>query len=740
MRLRIRAKLILAFLFVAGVSLVVATVVPLHVATNQMEARNRELLAGQMQIFNRARLAYEERAKLIALRLQTDPVIIDLVHEGMWSQAKARAESVGNQLADARFDYFLLPSETALALASGIVRHSTYGFRLARSSDLGAAGRSAYTGHLAIVRLEGEPVGGVFVGFPLIEDLSPPEPRGRMFQEAAEFFHLIQEESHPDVTLELIDPNASAFQQFLDRTSPEVRRQLFEAKVPVGVDRFTQPGGVWQVRLEPIIAPDGTVISIAFLRIARPLMLDSWRSVQKNFTIAALISFLLAILLAVRMSKSFSRPIRALSRRAHAVAAGDLDQPIEVEARDEIGDLAKALNTMLGELRRTLEELKRRAETIERQNVQLDRTIHELSRMKDYTENVLQSVGVGVLTFDRDRKITKINDAAIQILEAEGREVNQLEDLLAQGPLNAVIEEGLLEGETVTDREFELITFAGVPRPVEVTSGLLRRKGKGIGLVLSFRDLTLVKALQERVRRQDRLASLGHLSAGVAHEIRNPLAIIKGSAEILRRRFGHHPDEEGLTQSIIEEVRRLSEVVTNFLDFARPKEPTIVQGDLNAVIRKALALAEHHRAGRSVQVEVDWPPDFPAVPMDPEQCQQVFLNLILNALEAMSHGGVLTVRGWVDGASGCAVVEVQDTGEGMDNQTRANIFDPFFTSKEQGTGLGLSVVHMIVAAHGGRIEVDSSPGEGSVFRVFFPLDASVKEEQKASVPPLARED
>lgn len=735
MRIRIRFKLILAFLFVAGASLVVATVVPLHLAASQMEAANRESLRSQSDAFNRALRVYGERATAIARRLHTDPAVISLAREGRWSQAKAKAESLVGQPAGLRLDVFVLPPAMALSLASGIERHATGGLCLARSVDLGLAGRSAYSGHLAIARQEAEPVAGVFVGFALIRDLNPTGPPGTMFQEPGEVLGLVREEIHLDINLEFIVPDAPRFRSFLD-ANPSIKRQLFEEGVPVSVDRFPHQGRVWQVRLEPILAPNGEVISFAFPQIPRPHMLASWKSVQKTFTIAALVSGLVAVILAVQVSKSFSRPIRMLSRRAHAVAGGDLDHPVEVRARDEIGDLAGAFNTMQAELRSTVGELKRRAETIERQNVQLDQTIHELSRMQEYTENVIQSVRLGVVTFDRERRITKINDAAIQILEAEGGDVGELEAMLTGGPLEAVIEAGLRRGRTVTDQEFDLLTFTGKHRPVEVTSGLLRRKGSVIGLVISFRDLTLVKSLQERVRRQDRLASLGHLSAGVAHEIRNPLAIIKGSAEILRRRFGSQPGEEGLTESIVEEVNRLSEVVTNFLDFARPKLPTIVQGDLNGVIRKALALAEHHRSGANVRVETDLAPDLPPVPMDPEQCQQVFLNLILNALEAMSDGGVLTVRSRSDAVSGSAVAEVQDTGEGIDEETLGNIFDPFFTSKEQGTGLGLSVVHMIVAAHGGRVEVESRPGEGARFRVFLPLE-TLSAEAKAAVPPAA---
>jgi signal transduction histidine kinase len=162
--------------------------------------------------------------------------------------------------------------------------------------------------------------------------------------------------------------------------------------------------------------------------------------------------------------------------------------------------------------------------------------------------------------------------------------------------------------------------------------------------------------------------------------------------------------------------------VTNFLDFARPKEPQIVLGDLNAVLEKSLSLAEHHRSGAVISVETDLSPDLPPVPIDPEQCEQVFLNLVLNALEAMPEGGTLRVSSMV--SDGEAILEFSDTGPGIDPGHLSAIFDPFFTTKPSGTGLGLSVVHQIVDSHGGRIEVVSEVGQGSEFRVHFPLSPS----------------
>jgi two-component system sensor histidine kinase HydH len=341
--------------------------------------------------------------------------------------------------------------------------------------------------------------------------------------------------------------------------------------------------------------------------------------------------------------------------------------------------------------------------------------------MKNYTENILQSVKGGVITFDLDSRITKINSSAITSLAAENASILETEEHVRGTELWDLVREGLRSGETVTGREIRMMTLAGYLIPIDVSTSLLREGGQPIGLVVSFRDLSRLKVLEEQIRRADRLASLGHLSAGVAHEIRNPLGIIKGSASILHRRFGGKEGEEGLTESIVAEVDRLSDVVTNLLDFARPKPPNIVEANLNAVVGKALQLAQLHRGGR-IEIRNELSPDLPLIPIDPEQCEQVFLNLVLNALEAMEAGGTLTVASDYDPAEDEAVVTVSDTGVGIDPESREKIFDPFFTGKSQGTGLGLSVTHMIVEAHNGRIEVESEVGKGSTFRVRFPMN------------------
>lgn len=246
---------------------------------------------------------------------------------------------------------------------------------------------------------------------------------------------------------------------------------------------------------------------------------------------------------------------------------------------------------------------------------------------------------------------------------------------------------------------------------------------------------------QADARRAERLAALGQLSAGLAHEIRNPLGIIKGAAEMLNQKFAssQHAASE-LAGYISAEVNRLNALVSRFLDFARPSRPELKPVDLRHVVDRALEIARHRYPESQISVERHFAADVPPVFADEQMCEQVFTNLILNAYEAMapegdgrglaSSGGagqreitVSIARDSENGISG-AVIEIQDAGSGVPDELREQIFNPFVTSKKSGVGLGLSIVAKIVDDHHGSIRLISRPGKGARFRVFLPETAA----------------
>jgi two-component system, NtrC family, sensor histidine kinase HydH len=221
------------------------------------------------------------------------------------------------------------------------------------------------------------------------------------------------------------------------------------------------------------------------------------------------------------------------------------------------------------------------------------------------------------------------------------------------------------------------------------------------------------------VRRADRLAALGQLTAGLAHELRNPLSTIRTSAEMLTKTLPAESEvPRELAGYIGSEVDRTNSLITRFLEFARPVKLRLEAADLSACIDRAVAQVERHTPALGVRVFKNFSPDVRPFPFDGELLERVFYNLLLNAAQASGDGGVVTVKTrQVDGE---VEVSVIDRGEGIDPKHMENIFNPFFTTKRQGVGLGLAIVSKIVDEHRGRILVESTPGEGSVFLVYLP--------------------
>jgi len=258
-------------------------------------------------------------------------------------------------------------------------------------------------------------------------------------------------------------------------------------------------------------------------------------------------------------------------------------------------------------------------------------------------------------------------------------------------------------------------------------------------MVFSFVMLTLIvrrgerilierageqKRLEEQLQQSEKLASIGQMVATLAHEIRNPLGIIRSSAEVLVKKANPDPSRvQKLCGIIVEEASRLSEILTDFLDFAKPRSPLSQTIDVRDVIERVKNNLDQQIQGRKINWIAESMNGKVPVQADPDLLYQAFLNVTINALDAMEEGGTLTVTVMPDGAE--VRVDFSDTGHGIREEDLPKIFTPFFTTHEMGTGLGLSVVHNIIAAHGGHIEVDSQPGRGAVFTIILPSGSGV---------------
>ena len=334
--------------------------------------------------------------------------------------------------------------------------------------------------------------------------------------------------------------------------------------------------------------------------------------------------------------------------------------------------------------------------------------------IEGYNENILQSVPSGVMSFDENLKIMKVNQAAEKILEVKEETVigKQHTDIL-----NKPITE-LLNGKKFIERgEISYITQSGKRIWLGLTLSPLRdQNGKTIGQILVFTDLTHLKAVESQMELRARLSSLGELSAGIAHELRNPMGVIAGYTKLLSKKGEKalHP----IIENISKEIAVMDRIISDFLSFAKPAELSIADIDLKMIIGNCLASIKEGKGDISVRLNID---GRPIIKGDEVFLRQAFTNIIQNAVEAMPQGGVLAITAvpLADTEGGFEIV-ISDTGHGISEGIIDKIFLPFFTTKERGTGLGLAIVHKIVVSHGGTISVESSD-KGTTFRIRMPL-------------------
>ncbi|MBU2647370.1 PAS domain-containing sensor histidine kinase [bacterium] len=347
-------------------------------------------------------------------------------------------------------------------------------------------------------------------------------------------------------------------------------------------------------------------------------------------------------------------------------------------------------------------------------------TRSSLSRIQAFSDSLLDNMPIGLVAVDSSGLITSINGFAISLLHLEQE---PLFGIHAGSILPAALWEQLQNhisgtGDVVKEIDCRLESDRIVPLEIEISRFKDEAFGS-VGYILLFKDLSQVKALQKEIVRSQRLASIGRLAAGVAHEIRNPLSSIKGFATYFKERYPDVAQDQKIARIMIEEVERLNRVVGQLLELARPVVINPVPSDLNLLISDSLKLIEQSAAERKVIISH---PETPLgiFTLDNDKIRQVLLNLYLNALDAMPDGGTLEIRLDLKPEPGWLNISVMDSGVGIAPENLTKIYDPYYTTKQSGTGLGLAVVHNIVEAHGGKMMVDSQPGNGSVFTISLP--------------------
>ena len=357
-----------------------------------------------------------------------------------------------------------------------------------------------------------------------------------------------------------------------------------------------------------------------------------------------------------------------------------------------------------------------------------------LADLQAFHENVIRSINSGLLTIDREGRITSFNRAAEEITgysEKEVRGHSWWELFGAQELATLGSQENPLKHPVRLDHVCQ--KKDGTPLILGMTASPLRgRNGEVTGGVLAFQDLTRIREMEEEIKRKKWLATIGEMAAGMAHEIRNPLASLSGAIQVLKRERPLNPEAGHLMEIALKETDRLNSIITSFLIYARPAPLNKKRCDLHEMLTETLDLLQKSKDYHPrVEVETRYVPERLWVQVDPDQMKQVFWNLAINAVQAMPDGGRLSVmtqrfsRDRLDltarSDNRWVKVAFQDTGRGIPRGDLDKIFYPFFTTKDKGSGLGLSIVHRIIEDHGGRIHVGSQARTGTTFTVFLPM-------------------
>lgn len=427
-------------------------------------------------------------------------------------------------------------------------------------------------------------------------------------------------------------------------------------------------------------------------------------------TVAPLILLVSTFFFVKRISSSFSVLIRATEK----IKAGDLAYTIEEPLPDEFQAVASAFNDMAVSLKR-----------------QCEAVVVEQNRYRVLFESADDAIFIFEGEGEGAGRIIAANQAAatmhgytvdelcfmsvqdLDTVESAAQAPGRIRDILAGRRLEAMVEHRRKDGTVF---------------PVEVRAGLLEIEGHKY--ILAFdRDVTARNQTEAALQRSRQLAMVGQMAAGLAHEIKNPLAGIKVSMEVLMKELALSPEDKGIFSRIVGEVQRIEALLKNLLNYARTPRPVFSRIDLNqqlenAMRNAALVLKSPEYAvanGKGLEFVLNLDPALPLILADPGQMQQVILNLLLNALEATPADGTISVS-TRPGREGTVEVVIADTGKGLSAEARAKIFQPFYTTKPKGSGLGLAITRRLVEQHHGEIEVASILGQGTIFTLTLPVE------------------
>jgi signal transduction histidine kinase len=418
----------------------------------------------------------------------------------------------------------------------------------------------------------------------------------------------------------------------------------------------------------------------------------------KNLYIAG-ISLLLATTLAAVLSQFLLSPLTFISAGIERMIQGEFGRPIHLKRRDEFGLVSLKLNEI---------------------GQRLEGSREELDALKGNFGQILKSLEEKLIFLNPDRRIVLMSHSSAQLLDTsvEASLGKRLDEVLSpEHPLHGLVETAFGVKQNLSKTDLQLPN-----QPTKVTARVhyLEENNQTMGGLVIFEDPETVAKLENQLEYAKKLAALSKLTSGVAHEVKNPLNAIVIHLELLKSQVASQSREQA-TQSlnvITQEIKRLDRVVRSFLNFNRPVEVKLQEQEIPPILREVVALADAEARQHNVQILLQTPDNLPKVQLDPDLMKQCLLNVVLNGCQAMPNGGKLKVATAM--RNGSLELSVQDEGVGIPPESREKIFNLYYTTKENGNGIGLATVFKVVQLHNGEVHVDSEVGKGSTFTLRFP--------------------
>jgi two-component system sensor histidine kinase AtoS len=469
------------------------------------------------------------------------------------------------------------------------------------------------------------------------------------------------------------------------------------------------------------------------------------RQTRLHVLVLGILGVILGAVAAAFLTQRISAPMRALAEGAMAVARGELQHTIPVRTQDEIGILATNFNHMTSELRK-------HRSALEQTNQQLDQKVREISILANYNTNILKSITSGLFTLDLEGRFETVNSRAETMLgwraaEVYGQSYQQVFGDMLQ--LVQVIDASRQHRLPLTAPRVEFRRRDGQRVPLALRTAMLQdHEAQTVGLLAIFEDLSPLQSLERQLHRADRLAALGQMAAGLAHEIKNPLTSIRAFTQLVSRKHHDQSFLEKFDRIVPDELNRVNLIIEELLDLAKPTQLRLSQVTVPVILHRVIETYSEHLRQQHIGVKTDFAMALPALEADAEQLYRSFANITLNAIEAMPSGGELSIacrpvprslfdfavpgeRDGVPTPPGRAAlaldqyatdVEVvfSDTGEGIPAAQLDALFTPFYTTKPKGTGLGLALTYKIIEEHRGHIRLSSKVGHGTVVTVTLP--------------------